>query len=98
MIRNHTGTELADQVAHTTAAAVASGAAPDWSKPAPGAPTWETITPGWNWRLGDWTIDRRVTDHGTEFVVFHGNSPEEITTDVYAAKEFAEAEIAAGKV
>lgn len=41
MIRNHTGAELADQVARTTAAAEANGAAPDWNEP---APTWETIT------------------------------------------------------
>lgn len=50
--------------------------------------TWTTLTRGWNWKSGDWTIDRRVTDRGTEFVIFHGNIPEEITGSLASAKGF----------
>lgn len=59
----------------------------------PGAPEWTTISPGWNWRFGRWTIDRRTTDRGTEFAVFHGTSIEEITNTVELGKQFVAAQI-----
>lgn len=59
---------------------------------------WTTLTRGWNWKSGDWTIDRRVTDRGTEFVIFHGNIPEEITGSLASAKGFVAAETRRGAI